>query len=237
MEFNISGTDWLSWFYPMGTQLGTLYQGTQHYPPFIYVWLWPLTLLGPTGGYVGLVLLSLLVIYLNVKSVPKLLLAVLSLPILIAISHGNVDALLSLVFLLPTSLGALIVACKPQALVVWWTRKWMYEGWKVHSLLPLGIVVIASLLIWGMWPTRLGGEMLATKLLVSGWWPWTLLVGIPLLLTNSPLAWLVGGILVVPYLQFYHLTPLVVYAVKRKGLGVGMGIMVISWVVGVALYG
>jgi hypothetical protein len=235
MTFNLSGTDWLTWFYPYASTLA--YTTPQHYPPFTYLLLHPLTYLDPAHSYVALVLLSTFIIYLNVRSIPKLLLCLFCLPVAISVALGNVDALLALAFLLPTSLSALVVACKPQALALWWARRWMTSRHKLLGTLPLALALLGSLLLWGWWPGRLMGDALADNFLVSQLWPWTMLVGVPMLLTRRPVLWLVGGALCSPWLQFYHLTPLAVYVIGRSKWQVGVGMVVASWMVGVAMWG
>ena len=234
MTFNLSGTDWASWFYPYSSTPFSPFSG--HYPPFTYLLLHPFTLPGPLYGYLLLILFSLFIIHLNTRSLLRTLLCALSLPITLSLLLGNVDSLLSLAFLLPFSLSGLVVMCKPQALAFYWMRRWWADRkpWgPLFLILALGL----SLLVWRDWPLRLSGGALATNFLISQWWPYTLLLGLPLLLTNSPILWLIGGILSTPYLQFYHLSPIVVYFISRKSLPVGAGIMVLSWVIGVLVWG
>ena len=233
MAFNLAGTDWFFWFCQQG--LGTLYTTTQHYPPFVYVAIAPLTLLPPLIGYLLLIALSLTVMYLYVGSIPKLLLVALCVPVTFAIAHGNVDALLTLAFMLPTQFAALVVACKPQALALWWIRRWSTRRRLVDTF-PLLLALIISFVVWGWWPSRLGGEALATGLLISGGWPWTIPLGLVLYLTSNPVLWMVGGVLMVPYLQVYHLTPILVYLYKKCNIWVATGITILSWAIGIVVW-
>ena len=233
MSFNLSGTDWFFWF--SQKELGSLYATAQHYPPFVYVAIAPLTMFSPLVGYLLLILLSLTVMYLYVGSIPKLLLVALCFPVTFAIAHGNVDALLTLAFMLPTQFAALVVACKPQALVVWWMRSWLvHKQWK--DIIPIVVVLLLSLAIWGWWPAKLGGDALSTRFLISKWWFCTAPLGIVLLYSEEPFLWMIAGVLLVPYLQVYHLTPILVYLYKKCNIWVATGITILSWAIGIVVW-
>jgi hypothetical protein len=96
----------------------------------------------------------------------------------------------------------------------------------------LGIVIGLSLLIWKGWPLHLTGSALATNFFISQLWPYTLLLGVPLLLTRSPALWMIGGALCTPYLQFYHLVPVLAYLYRRLPTRYVLIIAVLSWLVG-----
>jgi len=234
MTFNLSGTDFATWFYPYSQSPLTFSGG--HYPPWTYLLTYPFSLSSIPAGYLLLILFSLLIIHLNTRSIPRTLLCALSLPVALSLTLGNIDSLLSTAFLLPFSLSGLIVVCKPQALVVYWMRKWATHR-RLWGPLFVILALTLSLLIWKGWFLHLTGSALATNFLISRYWPRSLLLGVPLLLTQSPTLWMIGGILCTPYLQFYHLTPIVIYVISRKSLPVDIGIMAASWIIGVATWG
>jgi len=80
-------------------------------------------------------------------------------------------------FILPTAWGLPLMAAKPQTLGAAAIVKWKNEKFKLTTLIPLGIVVAASFLIWGNWLPQ-GTNLLINKDWNFSFWPISIPLGI-----------------------------------------------------------
>ena len=204
--------DWTSWF--RAVCLGVKPFG--HYPPWVYLPLYPFSLLPPLLGGIalGLVGIFLLARYLRWKT----LLVITSAPALISLVNGNIDTLLVGAFLLPLWAGVIVASCKPMVLWGWVARKALRRG--VINLLPLVGVAVISLGVLGFWPGEMQGgyQHLVSKYDISIF-PFLVPVGMAfLVLSRDPFLWMLGGAMLSPYLAWYQLTPLVAYHARHKSL-------------------
>lgn len=236
MAIDLAGTDWVLFFRPHALDLAGLFAGVQHYPPWLFVLLRPLALLPWWVGYLGIWVLSLLVAIRYLRTWWRVLLFAVSTPMMLTLLYSNVDALLITALMTPLWMALLVVSCKPQALSGWIVRRWIARG-RLWHLIPLVILFVASLVAWGWWPARLGTGALADSLSITTWWPWTVPLGLALLATQSPALWLVGSAMLSPYLQLYHLAPMLAFLYRRAGLAGALAMTAISWVALVAMTG
>lgn len=214
---DISGSDWAFWFAYHCRHLADLYATAQHYPPWIYVFLWPLSMFPDAIGLILLGLLSVIVLHRYMGSWWRTIMLLASPAAMLSIAFGNVDSLLVLAFLLPTWAALIVVSCKPVIMLGWAIRSWLQRK-SIVQLLPLMIILIASLCICGLWPTSLTSSDVTTGLTINLWWPASIAVGVVLLCTKSGTMWLIGSALLSPYVTVYQLVPILAHIYKRKGL-------------------
>lgn len=230
MIIDLAGTEWVAFFRPHALNLAGLFTGNQHYPPWVFVFLRPLAMLPWWVGYLAIWALSLIVATHYLRTWWRVLLFAVSAPVMLTLLYSNIDVLLVSALMTPLGLALLIVSCKPQALVGWIARRWFAQG-RLWQLLPLMTVFVVSLAVWGWWPAQLGTDALASNFSITWWWPWTVPLGLALLVTRSPGLWLVGSVLVTPYLQLYHLAPVLAYFYRRAGLVGAVVMSAVSWMV------
>lgn len=136
--------------------------------------------------------------------------------ILLTFHYANLDALSGLGLLLPPAGGLLLLAMKPQALglaaLLWLVeRRW-------RAFLPLAIVVLLSTLLWPEWLLRVRHSPAGA--LNVAFFPWSLLLALPLLLAalrrrDAQLAALATP-LALPYVPIYSLAPAIALLARRR---------------------
>ncbi len=224
---DVEGSDWVQWFRPCALSLRDPFAPRPiAYPPWLFLVLWPLAILPAPIGFGLIVALDVLILAIYVRSIWRVLLLCLSWPVMLALVYGQIDPLLVLVFMLPARWALVAASMKPQ-IVCWFALR---RG-RLAAFLPLGLVVLGSLILWGWWPGRLSMERLAWEVAVDLDWPKLVPVGLALLASSDGLAWLGAGILLSPYVLPYHLTPVLAYAYRRGHPLLLLAITVVSWLV------
>jgi hypothetical protein len=158
-KFYPVGVDWQWSYAPLSDQWRRPYAiETFTNPPWVialvpHAWL-PLQ----WGNAINLCL-NILLVVLVVRRFgggwPLMLLVFTSPPFLDLVRTNNVDWIPMLALLLPPPWGLPLLAIKPQAVggvaLIWWKRS---EN-KIRLLLPLVVIVVLSLIVWGLWPTQI----------------------------------------------------------------------------------
>ena len=160
-------------------------------PPWFAV---PLSLLGwmpprlsqAANAFLNLAITALVVVRYGGTS-KSLVLTLTSLPFATLVIYGNVEWIPMSAFLVPHSLGLILIATKPQtgalAGLVWLRQAQS----KLRLLLPLIAVLVVSLLVWPSWPQAAFANFAArqppplTLPSNASPWPWLIPAGIVLL--------------------------------------------------------
>lgn len=222
MILDLSNSDW-AWFH-----MNVPVWNFSHYPPWAFIFLYPLARCPLLVGLLLLVILSTLVVTLYCKDVWRTVLLLASPPAVIGLALGNVDTFMISTFILPLQLGLIIASCKPMMYCGWMLRKWWSRP---LSVIPLILVVIVCSFIWPGW-WHLSGDHLAWSLTLSQYiWPYGIPIGILLLLTNSEVAWLAAGLFLSPYVSLYHIVPLLAQLYKRMKWYEIISLNMILWIV------
>lgn len=157
-----------------------------------------------------LVVLSVVILTAYTKSWWRALLLILCHPVLECLLLGQIDCLLVLAFILPPHLGIVVAACKPQVMIGWMIHKIARWPW---DILPLLLLVLASMVAWPNWPLQISTQDL--------WWggnisvsPFLWSLGILLVASDESLA-LVGGLFFSPFVARYSLTPVLAHFYKQ----------------------
>ncbi len=130
-------------------------------PPWILVFLIPLSLSSPELGTAILFVLSIFLyifIAMKLKMNPLLIIVFLIFsPLWINLANGNIDALVALGFILPPQLGLFLVLVKPQ-LGIAVALFWLVQAWRAGGLrevmrvfLPVTIAYILSFIFYGFY--------------------------------------------------------------------------------------
>ncbi len=140
--------DWVDVFRPAALHLVNPYEqsGLVFNPPWIFPLLYPFAWLPHPAGAGLMLLVSMALIALYVESPQKMVLMILSAPVIVLITLGQLDCFLLLGLILPQDLGIPLLLAKPQG--VFLTILPRFNRW---SILWLGGVVCLSILIWGFW--------------------------------------------------------------------------------------
>ena len=157
--------------------------------PWALLPLIPLALLPVKVGYALLIMVSLTsfgwVAYrLGAKPVTIGLLLV-SPPVVHGVLVGNLDWLAALGCALPPQIGLVWIIVKPHmgvAIAVFWlVEAWRQGGWRgvLHTFWPATLVLLISLLIFGLWPLRF--ERMYSEVWNASLWPLSIPVGLALL--------------------------------------------------------
>ena len=169
--------DWHTTFRPAALELisGHSPYNVESYfnPPWALIPLIPIALLPEYLGRGVLVVVTLTAFIYTGHQLGAKPLAIFFLvlsPLAIhGILNGNIDWLVTLGFVLPPPIGLFFVTIKPQigaAVVVFWlVEAWRTGGWLqvVRIIWPITMVMLISLLIFGLWPLHLNSQ-------VGGYW-------------------------------------------------------------------
>ena len=156
-------------------------------PPWSLVPLWPLAILPVSIGRAALFWVTLIALAFTGYRLGARPLGVaifiLSPPVVHGLLNANIEWIPILGFVLPPQIGLLLVTAKPQtgfAVALFW----IFEAWRkggVREILriswPLLITFLLSLLLYGLWPLRLGDVMPIAKDFNASFWPYTLPIG------------------------------------------------------------
>lgn len=143
----VTYADWFNYFGPAARRWFDPYSihGVLN-PPWTFLLLAPLGQLPGSAGPAALQLIIIGAIMLYVRSPLKLLAVVSSVPFVFDLVVGQLDGLAIVGLLIPSGLGLPLLLIKPQAAAL--TALTRLNKW---SLLSLGLVGAASILIWGFW--------------------------------------------------------------------------------------
>jgi hypothetical protein len=110
-------------------------------------------------------------------------------PVVHCIVNANIEWLPLLGFALPPRLGLLLVTIKPQTgvavAVFWLVEGWRKGGWReiVSVSWPLATVFVVSVVAFGWWPLQLPQVLGVGASFNSSLWPFSIPVGLTLLVT------------------------------------------------------
>jgi hypothetical protein len=180
-------SDWMAYFWPQLTHPWTLQKGVYNLP-WLFVALQPVRIFGPLGALLVVQLLSILVVvrlghFLRLSKF-RMMLVLLSPPVLWNIFMGQIDGLVMAAYLVPPVWSVSLALVKPQASLGAGWRAIRHHPW----LLALALVLIVTAWrIWG-WPFSVeepdvGGPFANTLWNWSGW-PFGLLFA-PLLFSRD----------------------------------------------------
>lgn len=184
-EFYPVGADWESAFFPAMRHFLEPY-GVYYFtsPPWVLALL-PHALLDlkwSNAINMCLNILALAALIWRFKGGPFAFVLTFTSPIFLKLAHANnVDWIPTLAFLIPPMWGMPLLALKPQVLggaaLIWWKRR----RFSPLMLVPLAVVIILSLIIWGFWLPDVNGLPDDANLWNFAPWPFGIPVGIYLI--------------------------------------------------------
>lgn len=161
--------------------------------------------------------------------------------LLILFNQVNLDAIAALGLLLPPAGGLILLAMKPQVagLVV---LLWLKHG-KWRHFIPAAIVIGLSTLLWTEWIERL--RLSPEGALNISFFPWSLLIAIPLLIwaVRRNDIWLaaLATPLAMPYFALYSLAPTCAILCRLNwrwgAVIVGVGWVAAAWLYQMGMFG
>ncbi len=190
------GLDWRDAYLPA---IRLVLQGQSPYhtgwfynPPWLIPLLIPFALLPLKYGFgammiIGFAAFGYLAYRLSAKPI-TMVFYLLSLPVLICVTLGNIDWLALLGILMPGPIGMIFMVIKPQAtfgVIILWTWLAWREN-KLHGIvrlyLPLLGCLILSFLIFGFWPIDTWMAIQREKIVIdNSLWPMAVPIGLILL--------------------------------------------------------
>jgi len=124
----------------------------------------------------------------------------LSAPVLSCLAYGQTDWLPLLGFFMPPWVGLFFVLLKPQfgiGIALYWLYRAGQERRVIKTFAPVVGAFLLSFVIYGLWPLTWGNLLQRAGSLP--FWPWTIAVGLMLLMRRQEkCAWAVG-----PFLSQY----------------------------------
>ncbi len=216
------GGDWFGFFRPRVLHIERLYeQGPTSYAPWTFVPLIPVALLPPQLGYGVLLTCSVAVLVACTGKWWRALLLVACWPVMDGLQLGHLDALLSIVFLLPLDWALVLVSMKPIVLWPWAllsVQKATNNDWRMLASIMSKLVIIAivSLLIRGWWPAKIELDQVGMPYPQICTWPHLIPIGVYFMTRKKERAWLIAGLFLTPYLNPYHLTPILAYVYRNE---------------------
>lgn len=105
----------------------------------------------------------------------------LSAPIVWGLIAGQIDWIVLAGVLLPPQYGLFLILAKPQVgclVALIWLIEAYQEKRVIRTFLPVSVAFGVSFLIYGFWPLNWIGLVESEPM---AWWPYTLIVGVPLL--------------------------------------------------------
>lgn len=145
---------------------------------------------------------------------PAALVAFLVSPVVFhCLLNSNLDFLPILGFILPPQIGIFLLAAKPQmgmiVAALWLVQAWQRGGWQevVRVFWPVGVVMILSVVLYGLWPLNSIKIMEWSRDINASLWPMSLPVGLALSVTalrKSDVRYAIAASpLLSPYLLFH----------------------------------
>lgn len=188
------GRDWLDYYRPASL---ALLSGDSPYtisgffsPVWVLLPLIPLALLPANVGFAILFLLTLAsfcyVGYRLDAGLFSMMLFLISPPVIICVSQGQIDGLASLGFVMPPQFGLFFVLAKPQIGIAyacfWLIRAWREGGIKhiLRYFSPLAVGLSLTFLAYGLWPVGAQNLLGPTSWNMS-LWPFGIPVGLALI--------------------------------------------------------
>lgn len=229
----INANDWDGAFYEAGHNFLNPYSVyTFMNPPWLLLVLTPLTIFPYAFSQalnLGITFLVFGALLLRLKANPiSFVLFFLSFPFLLAYSHGTVEWLPALAWLLPPQVGIWLVSVKPQAgglVAVEWFLK---SKKRVKLLAILGVTFLVSLLVWGFWvPNMMENVHKVQREGMQGWnlslFPYLIPLGVAMWIyilwkrpSNSELLAMLSTYCFVPYFAWSSLAlPLALVSAKN----------------------
>jgi hypothetical protein len=138
--------DWVVSFQPAALQPLSPYHGLLSNPPWLFPLLYPLALLPSRLGAALLMTISLALIAAYLRSPWKTFIVAISAPMVAVYTLGQIDALPLLGWLIPGGWGLPFLLLKPQGLFLT-----ILPRLSRRALLITGVLLFASVLIWGFW--------------------------------------------------------------------------------------
>ncbi len=223
--------DWLTVFRPAALRWLAPYSppGLVFNPPWLFPFLHPLAILPPRWGAGLLMLLSVVVVSLYVRSPLKLLVVVLAAPMSTLFALGQLDGLLLVGLMLPIEWGIPFLLLKPQGVFLLILRRLNRRAVVVAAL-----ALLASVAGWGFWWQNILGFQPNQTVNLS-LFPYSLLIGLPLLYfgwkRNSDALLCLASLCFVPYFMITSALPAVAALVKETDdRRVWGAVIVVSWV-------
>lgn len=193
-----SAIDWRITFRPATL---TLLSGASPYGDFFLVhapWtlilLIPLAILPEAVGRVMLLfcgLASYMYVAHKLGAKPIAIIALLLSPLVMHVTlNGNMDWLAILGFVMPPQFGLFFISIKPQIGIAvgpfWLVEAWRAGGWKqvVKTFSPFTIVLLLSLLIFGLWPLEFIRQGVPQVFYNTSLWPLSMPVGVALFVAS-----------------------------------------------------
>jgi len=223
--------DWLTVFRPAALRWPAPYYtpGLVFNPPWLFPFLHPLALLPPRWGAGLLMLLSVVVVSLYVRSPLKLGVVVLAAPMSTLFALGQLDAVLLVGLMLPIEWGMPFLLLKPQGFFLLIARRLNRRAVVVAAL-----TLAASVAGWGFWWRHIIGFQPNQTVNLS-LFPYSTLIGLPLLYfgwkRNSEALLCLASLSFAPYFMITSALPAVAALVKETDdRRVWGAVIVVSWV-------
>jgi hypothetical protein len=188
--------DWTIFYRPAALELvagrSPYTVGSFFNAPWILIPLIPFAVLPFRMGVAALFATNIaLFIYLGWRTSKRALSIVfllLSLPVMISILFGQIDALVLLGLFLPRPIGLLLLLTKPQ-LGIFIALFWLIEAWReggtvrvIRVFWPTVIAFLISFLLFGFWPANPDLSGIINTDHNTSLWPGSLMIGVPLLI-------------------------------------------------------
>ncbi len=138
----VTYNDWLDFFRPAALHWRNPYSGFIFNPPWIFPLLYPLALLPYRAGAGLLMIISVVAVAMYVGSPKKTLVVALSVPMVVLITLGQLDALLLFGLMIPKGLGLPILVLKPQGVFLTMFRR--LNRWSISVML---LILLLSFLV------------------------------------------------------------------------------------------
>lgn len=169
--------DWIEAYQPAALNWQNPYfkPGVIFNPPWIFPFLYPFALLPSQVGAGLLMVVAIIILTVYLRSTTKLLLIMMSAPIAVMISLGQLDFLLLIGLMLPYGLGIPLLLIKPQGVFLA-----ILLRLQVRGIVVTIVTIIFSVIIWGGWWHQIIGHQPNQEVNVS-LFPYTIPLGIPLL--------------------------------------------------------
>lgn len=201
-------------------------------PPWTYLPLWPIAVLGDNLSKGVLTLVTIAICRLYVGNWRRFAMLCFTMPFMATLAFGQVDALSLVGLMVPADLSLLFLSMKPQGAALAALRGRL-TAWSVSLLL---IVLAVSFLLWGWWPTALLER--GTWGTNCSQWPWSIAFGLALLYWqwrrgfDSDGVLCIATLLLTPYFFLTSMLPAIAVTIKELDDDwYSMGIVIVlTWV-------